>query len=99
MLSIPERWLSGTREGWEAGEQETVQGIGEGAQLVLRIWGVCQTGTAGNEESWEIRQTSADRTGQNQCREVGRWVGGFLGSPELFVWDASGFRGTQTRVF
>lgn len=32
----------GTGEGWkwEPGEQETAQGIGVGAQLALRIWGV-----------------------------------------------------------
>lgn len=29
---------------------------------------------------------------------MGSWVGVFFGAPELFVWDASGFRGTQTRV-
>lgn len=44
-------------------------------------------------------QPSAERTGQNQCREADRWVGTFFGAPELFVWDASGFRGTQTKVF
>lgn len=43
--------------------------------------------------------TSAERTEQNQRREVSRWVGVFFGAPELCVWDASGFRGTQTRVF
>lgn len=41
-LAILERWLSGPGRGWkwEAGEQETVQGIGVGAQLVLRVWEV-----------------------------------------------------------
>lgn len=43
--------------------------------------------------------TSAERTGQKQRREVGRWVEAFFSAPELFVWDALGFRGAQTRVF
>lgn len=65
-----------------AGRQENrKQGIGVGCSEV----GELQTGTAGTEESWEMRNASAERTGQNQCREVGRWMGALFGAPELRI--------------